>query len=651
MVTTPPPFASHMRTILVSFAALAAGCTQALSLSKDDSPTVLSHQVITAPNPGEKGSFVVKTLYYGSGTDKRRREFRDSVTIKTKTVDASPFVSMTPEVAGDREKDWGFGVSKSPINGRVWYPEGNGPFPLVLIVHGNHDPLDYSDPGYGYLGELLASRGFILVSVDENFINGGLRGESDGRAWLLLKHLEDWKRWNDSSAGPFSHKVDMHNIALMGHSRGGEAVGIAAAFNRLSHYPDDANVKFNFNFDIKSVFAIAPVDGQYRPAGVPTPIENVNYMVIHGSHDGDVSSFNGLRAFQRIKFTDGKPWFKAAWYVYRANHGQWNTQWGNKDNGPRSGRFLDLRGLISPEEQRQFSKVTIGAFLEATLHGRSEYLPMFRDHRVAGAWLPKTMYITRFQESGFKPLATFEEDVDVTTGTVPGVTISGDSLATWKENSLILRGGANDLLNSQAVTLGWNNHIRGDDTTKFGKPASYTISLSDSLAAAYHVDRASSIYLSLAPTDAKPGPRAPARDTTKKADSTKKDEKKPAPKKPDPKAAKDTTPVNFSIEAIDAAGHVASLPIRNYGVPRRPLEIHILRRKDEEQQRFPTQFEMVLQTYVLPLADFAQAAPSFDPTHLRSIRLVFDKLSAGTIMVDDIGVSSGAGPFLAARLP
>ena len=123
------------------------------------------------------------------------------------------------------------------------------------------------------------------------------------------------------------------------------------------------------------MFAIAPVDGQYKPAGVPTPIENVNYMVIHGSHDGDVSSFNGLRAFQRIKFTDGKPWFKAAWYVYRANHGQWNTVWGNKDNGPRSGRYLDLRGLITPEEQRQFSKVVIGAFLEATLHGRTEYLP------------------------------------------------------------------------------------------------------------------------------------------------------------------------------------------------------------------------------------------------------------------------------------
>src|SRR3954466_4740771 len=246
-------------------------------------------------------------------------------------------------------------------------------------------------------------------------------------------------------------------------------------------------------------------------------------MVIHGSHDGDVSSFNGLRAYQRIKFTDGKPWFKTAWYVYRANHGQWNTVWGNHDNGPRTGRAMDLRTLMSPEEQRQFSKVTIGAFMEATLHGRTEYLPMFSDHRAAGTWLPKTMYITRFQESGFKPIATFDEDVDVTTGSVGGVTISGDSLATWKENPLNLRSGQGDLLNTNAVTIGWNNHIRGDDTTKLGRPAAYTIAMSDSLVSSLNLGRESSIYLSLAPTDAKPGPRAPARDTTKKTDSTKKD--------------------------------------------------------------------------------------------------------------------------------
>jgi hypothetical protein len=324
--------------------------------------------------------------------------------------------------------------------------------------------------------------------------------------------------------------------------------------------------------------------------------------------------------------------------------------WGNKDNGPRSGRYLDLRGLITPEQQRQFSKVVIGAFLEATLHDRLEYLPVFRDHRVAGGWLPKTMYITRFQESGYRALANYEEDVDVTTGSMPGVTLSGDSLATWKENLLTLRNG-NDPINSNGVTLGWNNHIRGDDTTKLGRPASYTMTLSDSLVRSLDIGTGTSLYFSLAPTDAKPGPRAPARDTTKKADSTKKDEKPKAPeKKPDAKPAKDTTPVDLTIELVDASGAVARLPLRQYGAARRPLEIHILRRADQEKQRYPTQYELVPQTYVLPFADFTRASPQFDATRLRSVRLVFDRLVAGTIVLDDVGISSRASPFLAATI-
>ena len=71
-----------MRRLPILAAVLVAACTQTLKLSPDDSPTVLSHQLITAPNPGEKGSFAVKTMYYGSGTDKRRAEFRDSVALK-----------------------------------------------------------------------------------------------------------------------------------------------------------------------------------------------------------------------------------------------------------------------------------------------------------------------------------------------------------------------------------------------------------------------------------------------------------------------------------------------------------------------------------------------------------------------------------------
>jgi hypothetical protein len=286
--------------------------------------------------------------------------------------------------------------------------------------------------------------------------------------------------------------------------------------------------------------------------------------------------------------------------------------------------------------------------MEATLHGKSEYLPMFRDHRAAGAWLPRTMYITRFQESGFQTLAGFEEDVDVTSG-APGVTLAGDSLSTWKEGPVNLRGGQNDPINTQAVTLGWNRHIRGDDTTKLGQPASYTISISDSLRSALNVTRDASFYLSLAPTDAKPGPRAAPRDTAQKADSTKKDAQ-PAPRPPQ-NPPKDTTPVDLTVEMTDAAGHVARLPLSRFGVPRRPLEIQILRRADQEKQRFPTQYEMVLQTYVMPLAEFAQQSPQFDPTRLKSVRLLFDRIVAGTVVVDDIGISTKATPFVALGEP
>ena len=629
---------------------LAAGCVQPLRLARDDSPTVLAGPPLAAPNPAERGPFPVRTLYYGSGRDKNRAAFRDSVTLKTGIVDGSKFASApTPALGKERKAYWGFGFDSLPVNGRVWYPEGNGPFPLVLVVHGNHNMKDFSDPGYGYLGELLASRGFILASVDENFLNGNIRGENDARGWMLLQHIRAWKQFNDSAGGPFHNKVDLANIGLMGHSRGGEAVAVAGAFNRLSHYPDDATIKFDFNYGIKALVAIAPIDGQYEPANRPTPLDNVNYLVIHGSHDGDVSAFSGLRQYQRIRFTDGQPWFKSAVWMYRANHGQWNSVWGNKDNGPASARYLDLRGLVPEEDQRQMARVYLSAFLEATLKGKREYLPAFRDHRRLGSWLPRTMYITRFQESGYRALAAYGEDVNVVTGSVPGVTIAAESLATWKEGLVPLRW-QNTNAGHSAVWLGWNNRIAGTDTTKTGRPASYSVTVTDSIRSAWQVGAGSAVVFSLAATSATPGPRAAAKDTTKTAakDSTR---KTPAPKPPrtPPKkpTAADSLPLELSIELVDAAGTAARLPLSRYGVVRRPIEVTVLKRKGRDKTSFASQSELIPQTFTLPLADFRAAAPGFDPSRLASIRWVFDGTRAGTVVLTDIGLSNLDPAFFA----
>jgi len=636
---------------LLAATLMTAACVAPLKLAKDDSPVVLSRQLLTAPNPSERGPFTVRMLYYGSGTDKQRAAFRDSVTLKTLPVDGSKFASA-PDKGQEkvRKKYWGFDFSKLPVNGRVWYPEGPGPFPLVLIVHGNHNMKDFSDPGYRYLGELLASRGFILVSVDENFLNGNMRNESDGRGWMLLKHLERWRAWNDSSGSPFAGKVDTNNIALMGHSRGGEAVAIAGAFNRLPYYPDDATVKFTFNFRIKSLVAIAPVDGQYKPADKPTPLSNYSYLLIHGSHDGDVSTFSGLTQYERLRFTDGQPHVKSAVYVYRANHGQWNTVWGNKDNGPRSGRYLDLRGLISPEDQRKFAEVYITGFLEATLKGKREYLPIFRDHRVAGKWLPHTMYITRFQENEFRAAADFEEDVDVTTGSTSGVTLGGDSLASWKEASIPFRWRGNTMAHN-AAWIGWNNHIAGDDTTKMGRPAAYGMIITDSLRSAWHIDRGTTLVFSLSPTDVKPGPRQPAKDTTKAAADSAAKKKAKAKRPPPKKEEKDSTPVQLSVEAVDADGHGATLPLERYGAVRRPLETYVYLRRGRDKRSFGNLYELVLQTYAISLADFVAAGPTFDPAKLRSVRFLFDRTPAGTVVIDNIGFSRMSDDYFVKSTP
>ena len=476
-------------------AATSAGCYGPLRLTPSDHASVLADQRLQAEHPATPGPYEVRRLYYGSGTDRRRPEYRDSVSIVTETVDASKLVSLG-ETAKERNGYWGFTPKEFPINGRAWYPEGepgdDRPFPLVLIVHGNHNMKDFSDPGYGYLGELLASRGYVFASVDMNFINGGIRNENDGRGWFLLKHIDAFKEFAADESTPFFGRIDFDRIALIGHSRGGEAVGHAAAFNRLSRYPDDASLEFDFNHGIRGIIAIAPVDGQYLPTGRLVPVENVNYMVFHGSHDGDVTSFHGLRLFNRLEFTDGGDYFKTAIYMYRANHGQWNTVWGNKDNGPRSARRLDLRGLIDGEAQREFGKIYISAFLETTLRDKPGYMPMFRDHRAIGGWLPETMYITQFASSSFRPLATFEEDIDVTTGTAHGVKLRGDSLGLWREELLDLRSQNRPTTSSSqqnnALWLGWNNHIAGDGDA-LGTAANYAILLPDTLGAEWGPER------------------------------------------------------------------------------------------------------------------------------------------------------------------
>jgi hypothetical protein len=577
-------------------------------------------QPISAADPSQPGPYVVKTLTYGSGEDLRRPEFGEQAELHTPTVDGTPFIKNWTGLSGNlRSRYWGFGVTDLPLNGRVWYPDGEGPFPLALIVHGNHFMMDYSDPGYDYLGELLASRGIILVSVDQNFLNGsytniqmfgieGLKEENDGRGWLLLEHLVQWQGWNQSEGNPFYGKVDMDRIAVMGHSRGGEGAAIAAAFNHLPFYPDDGNVPFNYNFNIRSVVAISPSDGQYKPSGRSTPLKDVNYLVLQGSYDGDVRPFQGITQYKRVEFSADSDWFKAAVYIDQANHGQFNTTWGRVDlvGFPAKG-LLNLAPIMPEGEQQKVAKVFISAFLEATLHERSEYMPLFQDARKGHHWLPETAYLTRYADGRTTIFADFEEDIDLTTASVDGATLVGENLTLWYEKLVELKSGDQQ---TNAVFLGWDN-------LAIGQTASYRLELIDA-----HLKPAadSTLIFSMADGNMHPNPQKLGELISDETTDT----------------GDEGQPSDLTIVVVDGAGIQAQLPLSSFSLLQPQIEFYT--KKARFLERGDTKpGEITFQSYYFPLTEFQTDNPQFDPDNLVEVRFVFDRSERGVVVVDDIG--------------
>lgn len=573
---------------------------------------------VTLPNPSQPGNYTVLEMTYGSGQDLRREEYGKGASLITGPVDGAPFWDLWSGPAGwARTRYWGFEASSMPLNGRVWYPQGEGPFPLVLMVHGNHLMYDYSDPGYAYLGKLLASRGFIAVSVDENFFNGSptdlLAGpdgftssENDGRAWLLLEHLRAWHTWNEDSGNPFYQKVDVDNIALLGHSRGGEAVAVASVFNRLPYYPDDASVAFDYNYNIRSVVAIAPVDGQYQPAGLGAVPEDVSYFTLHGSYDGDMRSFHGSRVYERVKFSGSDYHFKAYLYIYGANHGQFNTSWGRSDLGNPWARFLNLKSIMPAEQQEQIAKVFISAFLEATLNGKSGYIPLFRDYRAASGWLPGVVYVQQFADSDERLVADFEEDVNLATTGLEGGGLSGHGLTVWREQVVEIKWGSKD---TSAVYLGWDAAAGISED-----PASYTISLPQRALA---LDQDSALFFSLADTAENPNPKGLKTEEGAVEES-----------------GQARQPIDLTIELVDARGAVAGLPLSSYAYLQPSIEAQVM--KAAFMNSTPVA-EVVFQRFEFPLSAFVEANEKFDPSRLVSVRLVFDRAPSGVIALDGVG--------------
>ena len=554
----------------------------------------LADLTLPLTDPSAPGKYNVKQLTYGSGKDLYREAFGKNVNWQTDSVDGSNFVENWQGMGGWlRTKFWQIDATQMPINGRVWYPDSHNnkqeSFPLILMVHGNHGMEDFSDEGYEYLGQLLASRGYVFVSVDQNFINGtgamgtyllkwGLQDDNDARAWLLLKHLQQWRTWQNDPTHPFTSKVDMSITVLMGHSRGGEAAATAALFNTMKHYPDNALETFDFGFDIKGVVAIAPADGQYRPRGQLVALADTNYLTIQGSMDGDAQSFMGSSAYSRAGFSGNSFKFKSSVYIYRANHSQFNDDWGHCDSNVSMCGVFNDRNMLTKAQQQQIAKVYISAFVDSVTRSQANYLPIFRNASKAANWLPDTFYVNNYADSSQQIIANFEEDS--APATAMGGRISAQNLSQWFESMVTLKWNE---LDSFVVQLGWD------------KPgASYQIELQPNQ---FKIDKKSHLVFSLSMTQGA------------------------------------QTPLDLSVKISDSNGQSASILLSQQKLlyPQIRNKVKITRYMDKRPFS-----EVVMQYYQFNMSEYLAVNPQLNVADLSMVSFVFDQSEQGEILLDDV---------------
>ncbi len=392
-------------------------------------------------DPGARGSCEFDSLEYGAG---------GGITTDVSSFFNSPAWCITESMGA------------APLHGIARVPRGSGRFPLAMIVHGNHEAQDASEPGYVYLLEQLASHCIIAVSVDENFLNLCLNpreqvsGEMDARAVVLLRHLQQWRDWDQDPGHDLYTKVDHDKVMLMGHSRGGEAITVAAKLNQWLHNPSDPD--FDFDFGIRSLYAIAPVVDQImgdtsvplsgQPINQPLVVDEADYFVVHGSHDGDVAMFDGHKTYDRAyPVADNTDQFKSLLFVHGANHAQFNSVWVSSPDHPTA---------ILDNDVLDINKTYATAFAFATLKGWDGYRALFKNE-VTFPSLPAGTRVIQYQDPERAFLNHFEEDDNLVTGSDTGITNTPVNTLDPYQDILFFTGAVNYWLwqDTDGMVLGW----------------------------------------------------------------------------------------------------------------------------------------------------------------------------------------------------
>jgi hypothetical protein len=293
----------------------------------------------------------------------------------------------------------------------------------------------------------------------------------------------------------------------------------------------------------------------------------------------------------------------------------------------------------------------MSAFFEIALKDNKGYIPLFRDYRRIQEWLPEDIFINRFEDTTFRVVSDFDEDVDVTTTTLKGGRIRCENLAVWREENLgFRRGGTKE---NNVVVLGWQHPEPEDSESKPEQPESeesekeemyFAIELPEEPSSNLGLVTDAVLVFSLAEADEEPPEPEDEEDSgdenNQESDKdNKKKKKEKEAKKKDKQEEEEKEPLEWSVELIAADGQAVRLPLSRFRAVPPILKTRYTKFKDESNM-YGKAYEPTLQVFELPLSDFVESFPEFRPGQLRTIRFVFDESPKGVIILDRLGFAN-----------
>lgn len=376
----------------------------------------------------------------------------------------------------------------------VYRPRRNGRFPLLVFLHGNHgtcglydpalgvrldDGIEYTETGtcpegwiptpnhlgYGYLAATLAKNGFVVVSINANRgVNAaaGVPGDPGlnlRRGRLVLRHLQQLARWSagkEPSPGSLGFSLrgllDLRNVGLFGHSRGGEGMRAAMAQYRDEGSPWPSRIgKLGF----QALFEVGPVDGQ---TGRILDAEGVAWNVLLPACDGDVSSLKGVRPFDRMimRSNDSMTLAKSTFQVFGANHNFYNTEWQVSDAQECPGQPMLFPQYGGSPSQRKTAEETVIPFFLA--HVGERKTPIFAKRFDPSQPIPRELsaitYYARGHSNSLRPTPNFIID-DFTQET--GISSRGAGNVAYQLDSYAHgNAGSSHDATQRAATLEWS---------------------------------------------------------------------------------------------------------------------------------------------------------------------------------------------------